>query len=377
MIEADSMAAAKEKLRKGQIYLTDLIALGDGSTSMAWSPALLLRFTQELAQLLQAGLPLYESLLTIEEKYRRHPQHALFLDLCDHLKQGQPLSVAMKRYPTTFDQIYLSMVQAGEQSGRLALVFDQLAQLLLRGQKLKKRLISTFTYPAFLGGFCLLIVGVLLFFIIPSLGELLEGRDLHILTQGVLSLSRWANDSVPYLLGLGGVLLCALVGVWRHPRTKLFLQEISLKVPFIKSIILHASLVRFSRALSMLLEGGVPLLEGLSLSRKVMKSAVLENVVQEAEQRIMQGQRLSTALQGQTLLPPLVLRVVALAEETGRMQEAFAHLSAIYEEELDKHLAQLMVFLQPVLLMVLGGLVGLVVLSILLPLTDVSSFINS
>lgn len=376
VVEADSLPVAKERLRKNQVYIIELAMMGSRSQELTLPPALLLAFTRDLAQLLKAGLPLYESLVTIEEKYRRHPKHSLFLDLCDHLKGGSLLSLALKRYPKTFNQIYLSMVQAAEQSGHLAEVFDQLAQLLYRQQSLKKQVLSTLTYPAFLGMFCFVIICALFFFIIPSMKELLEGRRLHPLTQCVLSLSQWANDHVNLLI----VSLFSLpILIWivvRQPQTRVRLQKLSLQIPFLKSVLLHSSLVRFCRSLSMLLGSGVPLLEALALSRKMMNSLVLEGVIEEAEKRIVEGQRLSVALQDQTLLPSLVTRMLALAEETGKMKEAFLNLSIIYEEELEKHLSQLTTFLQPIILIILGGIVGLVILSILLPLTDVNSFIG-
>jgi general secretion pathway protein F/type IV pilus assembly protein PilC len=377
VVEADSLSVAKEKLRKNQVYITELIAVGNQKKELTLSFPLLLAFTRELAQLLKAGLPLYESLVTIEEKYRKNPKHSLFVDLCDHLKSGSHLSLALKKYPQTFHPIYLSMVQAGEQSGNLAEVFEQLAQLLHRQQSLKKQLASALTYPAFLAAFCFLIVCALTFFIIPSMRELFEGRDVHPLTRVVLSVSLWANEHIPFLLG-SFCTIPLLIGVlMKRATTRLYLHRLSFQIPFVKTILLQSALVRFCRTLSMLLGSGVPLLEALAHSRKMLNNLLLEQVVQEAEKKIIEGQRLSAALQSQTILPPLVTRMLALAEETGKMKEAFLNLSVIYEEELEKHLSQLTTFLQPVMLMILGGIVGLVILSILLPLTDVNSFINS
>ncbi len=376
VVEADSLPVAKDKLRRNQIYITELFAVGERTEELVLSPSLLLAFTRELSQLLKAGLPLYESLVTIEEKHRRHPKHPLFLDLCDHLKGGSHLSVAFKRYPKTFDQIYLSMVQAAEQSGNLAEVLDQLAQLLHRQQNLKKKILSTLTYPAFLGAFCFLIICVLLFFIIPSMGELLEGRSLHPLTQLVLNISKWANQHVYFLASTSFSFLFLAWFFLKKPKTRLYLQQLSFQIPFLKTIFLHSSLVRFCRTLAILLDSGIPLLEALVHSRRMLNNLTLERVFQEAEKKIVEGQRLSVALQFQNILPPLVMRMLALAEETGKMKEAFLNLSTIYEEELEKHLNQLTTFLQPAMLMILGGIVGFVILSILLPLTDVNSFIN-
>lgn len=377
VIDADSLLVAKDRLRKQQILVTAVIPLQNKQDQLALPPNLLLSFTRELAQLLKAGLPLYESLLTIEEKYRRNKAHPLFLDLCDHLKEGSALSSALKRYPGTFDKIYLSMVQVAEQSGKLAVVFDQLAQLITRQQKLKKQLFSALSYPVFLALFCSCIVCGLLFFVIPSMRELFEERSLHPITATVLAISKWVNDHVTFLIITFCTFLIGLALAIRSRHSQRYVYEFSLKLPFIKTLLLHSALVRFCRSLAMLLAGGVPLLEALSLSRNVVKSPLIEEAIVDAEKRVGQGEKISVAFKGATILPSLVLRMLALAEETGKMDDAFFNLAEIYDEEMEKHLAQLTTFLQPALLITLGAIVGLVVLSILLPLTDVSSFISN
>jgi general secretion pathway protein F len=374
VIDADSLLVAKDKLRKQQLLITSVTPLKTKQDQLALPPPLLLAFTRDLAQLLKAGLPLYESLLTIEEKHRRHKAHPLFLDLCDSLKEGAAFSSVLKRYPSTFDRIYLSMIQVAEQSGRLAEVFDQLAGLIIRQQKLKKQLSSALTYPAFLSLFCGAILCGLLFFVIPSMKELFEDRALHPVTAFILMISDWANT---HLIGIVSTLslgLASIVLTLRSPRGKLLLYEFSLKLPFVKMLLLHSALVRFCRSLAMLIAGGVPLLDALALSRNVVKSPLIEQAILNAEKRVAQGERISSAFKGAPVIPPLVLRMLALAEETGKMGEAFYSLAEIYEEEMEKHLSQLSTFLQPALLITLGFIVGLVVLSILLPLTDVSSF---
>ena len=156
VIDAESLFTAKERLRKQQVLVTEVFAVKSSEKELTLKAPLLLSFTREITQLLKAGLPLYESLLTIEEKYARHPAHPLFLDLCDHLKRGSPLSSALKKYPQTFDRIYLSMVEVAEESGNLVLVFEQLSALILRQQKLKKQLSSALDLPQFFSHLLLL-----------------------------------------------------------------------------------------------------------------------------------------------------------------------------------------------------------------------------
>ncbi len=377
VVDADNLFVAKEKLRRQQLMLQRLSALEEKSGRYSLPPQLLLSFTRELAQLLHAGLPLYESLLTIEEKYRKHKAHYLFLDLCDKLQAGFSFSSALKNHPRTFDSIYLSMVNAAEQSGSLSKVLSDLAELISRQTKLKKQITSALMYPAFLACFCFCVVLGLLLFVIPTMRELFEGRSLHPLTEIVLGLSAWMQAYGIYLLI--GVLFggtCLFLAV-RRPKVKLLITELLIKIPLMRLLLMQAALIRFCRALSMLVQGGVAILPALQLSRKVVHSPLLEKALEESEAKIVEGEKLSQQLKKYAFIPPLLPRMLATAEITGSMGSMLRSAAEIYDEELERNLLQLTTFLQPLLLIILGGVVGIVLLSVLLPLTDVSSFVGT
>ena len=377
VIDADSQTVAKERLRKQKVMVTAINLLKDNKQEIGLDRTLLLSFTKELGQLLRAGLPVYESLLTLEEKYRRHKSHSLFLDLCDRLKSGSSLSAALRQYPKTFDEIYLSMVSTAEQSGSLAQIFDQLSTLINKQQKLRKQLISALIYPAFLGTFCFIVIFSLLLFVVPSMRDLFEGRPLHPITHIVLALSTFVNKAWPFLL-FGTLLLgVSAFTFFRHPQGRLLVEKGLLKLPLVKTLMIQAALIRFCRSLSVLLLGGVPLITSLSLSRKVMKQALLEEVIEKAEKRIGEGKKLSDELKSSPLIPSLVTRMLSLAEETGKMVPMLQNIADIYDEEMEAHLTQMTALLQPMILLLLGGIVGLILLSVLLPLTDVSSFLST
>ena len=377
VIDADSLDAAKERLLKQKILVTKLFSLDHSRKETALDGALLLSFTREMQQLLSAGLPLYESLLTIEEKYRKSPGHLLFLDLCDRLKEGTSFSAALKNYPKTFDTIYLTMIQSGEKTGSLPWVFEQLHQLITRKQKLKKQLVSAISYPLFLGSFCFLLIMGLLFFVVPSMKELFEDRPLHPMTSCVLACSQFVIGHAKSLVTLIIVLAGCFIFLFRQPYMKSLFQRQLLKIPLIRTVAMEAALVRFSRACSVLLLGGVPIVNALSLARSVMNHPYLEEGVEEAEKRIVEGKSLSQELKNSPHMPPLVVRMLAIAEETGKMPQMFQNIADIYDEQLEKNLAQILTFLQPVLLLTMGAVVGVVILAILLPLTDVSSFTSN
>ncbi len=377
VIDADSYVMAKEKLHRQEFLITSISSFEKKDKEVFLDHALLLSFTRELSQLLHAGLPLYESLLTIEEKYRKHEAHPLFLDLCDRLKGGSCLSLALGRYPKTFDRIYLSMIQAGELSGSLSHSLEELTGLITRAQKLKKQLVSALAYPAFLGSFCFIVVLSLLIFVIPSMQELFEGRQLHPMTYCVLAASHFITEYGALLFAFFIILGVLGFLFFRDKRGKILFQKTLINFPLFKTLFIQAAIIRFCRSASVLLNHGVPLTETLAVSRKLMKNALLEQAVEVAEKGIAEGKKLSAGLQKSVHIPSLVIRMLSLAEETGKTSDMLESLANIYDENLEKDLSRLTGILQPALLILLGAVVGIVVLSILLPLTDVSSLVST
>jgi len=376
LIEADSLFVAKERLKARKVLVIEVGEEKQEGKNGSLRAETRLSFTRELAQLLKAGLPLYESLVTIEEKSRKEKHHALLINLIDRLKQGETLSSALKNYPKAFDEVYLSMVAAAEESGTLSEAFLELSKYLEKQAKWKKQILSITTYPLFLLSFSIFIFCALLFFLIPSMQELYEGRTLHPLTQAVLSLSTFCREYVQWI----GVMI-VLVGLLafscsKDKRIRKTFSLWILKIPFARDVIMQSAMARFSRAASLLLMSGVPLLEVLKLARPTLKHSLFEEALASAEMKILEGHSLHVELKESGCFPLMMVRLIAIAEETGRMKEAFLNIADIYDEELGKSLEKLTVVLQPALLLLLGLVVGIMVLAVLLPLTDVSSFLS-
>lgn len=377
VINADSFEVAKENLQKQKILVIKLFSFKEKSKQLSLPKDLVVSFTRDLSQLLRAGLPLYESLMAVEEKYRSNKAHPLFLDLCDKVKSGMQLSSALTLYPKVFDQVYISMIESAEETGKLASTFSQLEKLIVRQQKLKKQLTSAMIYPMFLMGFCFVVVNALFFFLIPSMEQLFEERELHPFTAVIIGISKFLRSNGPYI----GISLLAIVIFcviyFSKPAGKLLLQKFYLKVPILNRMITQAVLSRFCRSLSIMLAGSVSLLDALKLSKGIMKNPYFEKVITNVESKVEQGGKLSEELTKSPLIPTLVTRMLTIAEETGNVSEMLESISDIYEEELGRSLARFTALLQPVMLLFLAFVVGTVILSILLPLTDVGSFLNT
>jgi general secretion pathway protein F/type IV pilus assembly protein PilC len=377
VIDADSLHSAKEKLRKEQILVVDLDLFQEKKKEITIPFPFLLDFTRMLGQLLRAGIPLFESLVIIEEKYHHHRFHPLLMDLCDCLKTGLSLSEALRKYPKSFDPIYVAMVHAGEQTASLPAIFEELCGLLQRQQKLKKQLFSAAAYPLFLGSFCVLVFMALLLFVIPPMKNLFEGRELHPITRFVFGASDFVMNQGSSL-AIGILLFLTLIAVaLRHPVFRHKLDNVILRLPFIGGFLREAATIRFCRTSSLLLSGGLPILQTLQLSRHVMKNRLLEEIIVNAEQKVSEGKPLSQELKASPLIPSIVPRMLAIAEETGKTAFMLQNIANICEENLEKRLGQFTAFLQPALLLLLGLIVGLVLLSILIPMTDVGSALSA
>ncbi|MBS0624721.1 MAG: type II secretion system F family protein [Verrucomicrobia bacterium] len=375
-IDADNLQDAKFKLLRREILVTNIVSLSGKQLNCHLPKKEILNLTREIARLLQAGLPLFEVLVALEEKYKNQKAHPLLLDLCDQVKSGKPLSESLSRHSQSFDLLYVSMVSNAEKTGRLRESLEEIASWISKELQVRKQLISALLYPALLGTFCLFVLSALLFFVIPSMAELFEGRELHPMTKIVFAVSRWACSAKP-LIAVSGVAFTGLISLsifylpWRAR-----IGSLALRLPFLKVLLTKVAFVRFCRSCGTLLEGGLPIITALHQARSTMRHAILEKVVAKAEEGMKQGEKLYRSFQNHPFIPPLVPRMLGIAEEGGKLPYMMRQIAEIYEDDLEKNLSYISTVAQPLLLLLLGGMVGLVLLSVLLPLTDVSSFAN-
>lgn len=374
LIEAQGDREAKVKLREQGLLITGLKPKTRINSRQNLKGDNLLAFTLQLSQLVNAGIPLYESLVAIEEQFRTEPYHRVVLSLCDQIKTGLSLSNAMGNYPDSFDKLYCSMVASGEAVGALGPVLEKLGHLLNRQMKLKKQITTALIYPTILGSFSLLIIGLLLGFVVPSLEGIFAGRKLNGFTQAVITFSYFFRGY--FWLYLPIVVGFITWSVWkiRSPQGRTWLEKTFLKVPLIRTLTIQTAIARFCRTMSTLLQGGLSIIESLRISRGVMRNIVLEKEIQAAEVKIIEGHSLSHELSKSKYIPPLVSRMLAVGEESGTTSSMLSKIADMYEQELEKTLDRVMALSQPVILIVMGMVIGAVLLAILLPLTDVSSF---
>ncbi|MDN3504466.1 MAG: type II secretion system F family protein [Rhabdochlamydiaceae bacterium] len=375
VVNADSLTEAKDSLKEQNIIVIGVNSY-QSDKKLVLSKNEVLDFTRDLHQLLKASLPLYECLKAIADKGMESKNHTVYVDICDMVKQGKLLSYGLKQYSSSFSNVYVAMVESAEESGALASVFQELLRTLNQENKLRKQLSSAMIYPAFLGCFCLIVIIGLFTFMIPSMKELFEGRKLHPFTETVLAISDWITA---YKFIIFPTFFAAIVGVvlyFKSYQGKRVWQRVILKLPLIGNMVTQSIMLKFSRTFSVLLTSGVPIVRAIEMASKVMDHYQFEAVILKAKDKIIEGKKLSAELSKSKLIPTLVVKMIATAEATATMDTMLASIAEIYEADLDKNLAQLSSLIQPIMILILGIIVGGVLLAVLLPLTDVSSFLT-
>jgi general secretion pathway protein F/type IV pilus assembly protein PilC len=373
-IEATDEAEAKGKLREQGLMVSSMTAKAAVAPKQNLTGDVLQTFTVQLAQLVNAGVPLFQSLSAIEEQYRGEPYHRIILSLCDQLKAGKSLSEALSGYPKSFDRLYCSMITAGESAGALNIVLDKLSVLLTKQNKLRSQITTALIYPGALAGFSLLIIGVLIGFVLPSIEGIFAGRELNGFTSAVLSFSHFVKDYWWLYLPIIVTSLFFTIRYLKSSVGKIWLQRVLIKLPVAKTVVIQSAVARFCRTMGTLQIGGLTMIESLRLAREVVGNVVIEEEIQNAENRIVEGSSLSAELMHSKVIPKMVSRMLSVGEDAGTTVVMLNKIADVYEDDIEKTLERLMALVQPVILIFLGSFIAIVLLAILLPMTDMSSF---
>jgi len=347
------------------------------------------QFARQLSTLQDAGLPILRSLRILEEQQKSGTFKKVIGYVADDIEGGSTLSEAMGRYPKTFDRLLVSMVAAGETGGVLDLILARVADFMEKAQKLKSRVKSAMVYPIVVLTAAFLILLGLMTFVIPTfknvLGEMLEGEELHAITRTVLGASHWiayGPEWAPRIYGvpIGGwavllgtpFLIVFLLGFIRRFRTgRLILDAIKLKLPVMGQITNKVSVTRWTRTLGTLIGAGVPILDAINVTRETAGNEVFANMLNNVHNSIRQGDTFAGPLRQSKTVDLIVSNMVAVGEETGDLDKMLLKVADNFDEQVDVLVASLMSMLEPIMIIVLGGIVMVIVLAVFLPMIQV------
>jgi general secretion pathway protein F len=381
-IDAESPRAARLKLRSDGIFATE-IAEGQAGTQLSDLMAKLQLpefrrvpdlelslFSNQLATLLSAGVPLVESLEALTEQVENERLKTILGSVRDSVNQGTGLADALGNYPTVFDSLYRSMVRAGETSGALSIVLKRLGDYVESRRQLRAKITAAMTYPILMLVMSTLVMGVLLVKVIPSITSLLtdRGEELPMLTKGVIAVSDFLTAFWPLLItGAIGSFL-AFNRAIRTQRGRLAWDSFLLRAPALGKTVRCAAISRFARTLSTLLNGGVNIVQAMDIACNVSGNLVIGKAVTQARDSITQGTSIAAPLRQSGQFPPLVTHMISVGEASGELDTMLTRVADTYDDLVDHALGQLNALLGPILLLFVAGVVVIVVLSTLLPL---------
>lgn len=340
------------------------------------NPQLILQFTEQLTELLQADIPLFESISLLKNSFHQDAFTCVLERLCQELSQGTSFSNALKIYPQYFDTLYCTLVEMGEQSGRLDEALKRLSEKLNKKQYLRKKLSSALLYPSILAFFCSLVVMTLIFYIVPSIESLFESNKLGLFSQFVINfchhLRQWL---VVYMTCLGFFILGFRL-MYRLSSCQKKCDGWLLALPGIKNYILTSSLFNWCSTVALLLEAQVPLIDAIKLANHLLTNYILRESMQSILEKVSEGKSLSSQLNQFVYFSPFFVRVITIGETSGELPNAFYKLSKHLDEELEKKHHQFITLLSPLALLIMALVIGLIMLAILIPLTDINALLS-
>jgi len=388
VIKVDSSASSKggiANLLKPKVKLRDLVM-----------------FTRQLSTLVSAGVPLPRSLATLQEQAENKYFKKVINDLQKDIEGGTSLGAAFAKFPDVFSEVYINMVKAGETGGILDEILKRLASQSEKDATIRKKVKGAMTYPVVILVVTIAAFFGLMIFVVPQIGKILTSlsgghASLPLTTRVMLGSSNFciSNSIMAHipLLGslpaIGGIpnavflLIAAGIGFYfllryiRTPKGKYRFHALLLKVPILKDILIKVAVARFARTFSALASAGVTVLDALEVTGGAIGNKVIEAELKEAADAVKNGKPLSEPLAKSKIFPPIVAQMIAVGEETGQIDKILVKIADFYEEDVDAVIDSLSSILEPVMIIVLGGIIGLIAISVMGPIASLSTNVSS
>jgi type IV pilus assembly protein PilC len=380
---ADSRDAAVAVLRRQQIQVTNIREKGREIKVLPRLPRKvnskrLAIFTRQFSVMLDAGLPLVQCLEILGDQEENRTFREIIQTVRSDVESGASLADSMRKHPKAFDDLYVNMVAAGEAGGILDVILQRLSSYIEKVVKLKSQVKSAMIYPAAVITIAALVVYIILWKVIPVFAQLFAGLggEMPLITRIVIgasnALGRYSLFIIP-LLGLGVVAINRYHKTYRGRRV---LDGLLLKLPVLGMLLRKIAVARFCRTLSTLTASGVPILEGLEITAKTAGNAIVEDAVMAVRKSVEEGKTISEPLAQTKVFPPMVVQMINVGEQTGALDQMLSKIADFYEDEVDTAVAGLMKLLEPLMISVLGGVIGTIVTAMYLPLYSVLSKIG-
>lgn len=393
IMEAASPSEVAGNVRIRGVFVTDIVEKKQKSKGIQWFPSIskltksrthakkvklreLATFSRQLSTLINSGIPLLSCIHIARNQTEVKALKDALADIATSLEEGSTLADSFAKFPHIFPEIFIYMVEAGELGGVLDEVLERLAEHLEREHEVNEKVKSAMTYPLIVLGFSLLALSFLLTFVLPKIINVIQdmGVPLPLPTRVVMAVSStfltyWYL--IPFIIFFAFLLYKRIKS---SPKGRETLDKLAIKAPIFGPIYTKIIIARFCRTLGTLLKGGVPIIQSLEVVKKSVGNTIITRAVTNAQESVRNGQELSKPIEACAIFPPMVIKMITVGEETGSLDTLLERVGVYYDKEVSIVVGRLSSIIEPVLIVFLGGIVGFIILSVMLPM--MSTMVN-
>jgi len=381
-MQGENINLVKSELRKQGVNVSKIRRKSQSIFSKysgAIKPMDIAMVSRQVATMLSAGVPLVQTLRLLSSSHEKSSMRELLSGICAEVESGTPLSQALKKHPRYFDDLYVDLVSAGEQSGALEQIYDRIATYKEKAEALKSKIKKALMYPAAVMAVAVIVTTILLLFVVPQFEDIFKsfGAELPAFTQMVINLSRFLQQS--WYLFFGGIIIAVFLFVRAHRNSQKVRDETDkamLKLPIVGKILHKACLARFSSTLATTFAAGIPLVEALVSAAGASGNALYRDAVLAVRNEVMAGMQMHIAMRTVEVFPDMVTQMVMIGEESGSIDDMLTKIAGIYSQQVDDAVDGLSSLIEPLIMVVLGVLVGGLVVAMYLPIFKLGSVIH-
>ncbi len=390
IIDADSSRTARQKLRTSKIFPVSIEEVHDTSkikTKKSFSfkdsfsrvrPYEISMMTNQLATLLGAGLPLVSAMDALISQIRSQAFKKMLAKIKDSIVEGNSFARSLSLFPGTFSSLYINMVKAGETSGALDIVLERLADITEKQEALKNRIRAAMAYPVLMSLIGMLVLFFLLTFIVPNITSIFSemNQTLPAPTLFLIKISGIFKNYWWMIFIVLTVILFVLNSIRKTVKGRYFFDKTKLLLPRFGILSKKIAVARFSRTLGSLLDNGVPMLSSLEIVKNIVDNALISDAIEATSKEVGRGQGLGPALAGTKMFPDLTIQMILVGEQSGKLEAMLDKIADVFENEVENSIMSMTSLLEPVMILIMAVIVGFIVLSICLPIFEMSTLVR-
>jgi general secretion pathway protein F len=390
IIDAEGAMAARQKLRSAGKFPTSIREVKEADRSKdkkeLFSPRLFTRIrpseiaimTRQLSTLVGAGFPLVSAIDSLIPQTKRPALKKVIAQIKDSIVEGNSFAASLAPYPGTFSQLYINMVRAGESSGTLEIVLERLADITEKQQALKTRIRSAMAYPILMTFIGAVVLFLLLTFIVPNITTIFEDmhKALPAPTLFLIGLSQFMQTYWWTMFILLAGLVFGFRGFGKTEKGRRHIDKTILKLPLFGPLVQKLAVARFARTLGSLLENGVSMLQALDIVKNIAGNVIISEIIEQASEDVEKGQGLGKSLGKAEAFPILSVQMIEVGEQSGELEKMLIKMADVYENQVESSVTSMTSLLEPIMILVMGAIVGFIVLSICLPIFEMNQLVG-